>query len=84
MNLSKPAQVSRKRVMLSIAELGLSFVPVSVTIRDAVTSFMRSFYVKQKITEGALFGYFESNGNEAGMKHIARQYMNPFEISLKL
>lgn len=84
MNISKPNQVPRKRVMLSIAELGLSFVPISVTIRDAVTNFMRSFYSKQKITEGALYGYFESNGNEMGMKHITKQYMNPFEVSLKL
>lgn len=84
MNLSKPGQVPRKRAMLSIAELGLSFVPISVTIRDSVASFMRSFYAKQKITEGALYGYFESNGNEEGMKNITQQYMNPFEISLKL
>jgi hypothetical protein len=84
MNLSKPTQVSRKRTMLTIAELGLSFVPISVTIRDAVTNFMRSFYAKQKITEGALYGYFESTANQAGMKHIEKQYMNPFEVSLKL
>jgi hypothetical protein len=83
-NLTKPSQVPRKRVLLSIAQLGLSFVPLSVTIRDSVTNFMKSFYVKQKITEGALFGYFESEGNQEGMKYIAKQYMNPFEISLKL
>jgi hypothetical protein len=84
MNLSKPSQVPRMRVMLSIAELGLSFVPISVTIKDAAANFMKSFYSKQKITEGALFGYYESEGNQVGMKNIAKQYMNPFEIALKL
>jgi hypothetical protein len=84
MNLSKPLEVPRKRVLLSLAQLGLSFVPISVTIKDTISNFMKSYYVKQKITEGALFGYYESEGNQEGMKYIARQYMNPFEVALKL
>jgi hypothetical protein len=83
-NLSKPSQVARKRVLLSIAQLGLSFIPLNATIKDGVTNFMKSFYVKQKITEGALFGYYESQSNQTGMNQVSKQYMNPFEVSLKL
>jgi hypothetical protein len=84
MNLSKPTQVPRKRILLNLAELGLSFVPLNVTLKDIATSFMRSYYAKQKITEGALYGHYESIGDQKGMHGIAKQYMNPFEVNLKL
>ncbi|MFA6235711.1 MAG: hypothetical protein WC635_00180 [Bacteriovorax sp.] len=78
-NYDRPTQVVRKRVMLSLAQLGLSFVPLSAVIKDYMGSFIKSFYEKQRITEGALYGHFESNGDSAGLQQVADQYMNPFD-----
>jgi len=78
-NFDKPTQIVRKRVMLSLAGLGLSFVPMSQMIKDNVDSFIKSYYEKQKITEGALFGYFESNGDSESQSKLYAQYLNPFD-----
>jgi hypothetical protein len=81
-NYSKPTQVIRKRVMLSLAELGLSFVPLSDMIKGNVENFIKSYYENQRLTEGALFGYFEANQDEKAMNQLKLQYLNPFDISL--
>lgn len=78
-NYDRPTQIVRKRVVLSLAQLGLSFVPMSATIKDLAGSFMKSFYEHQKITEGALYGYFESNSDSKGLEQINAQYLNPFD-----
>ena len=78
-NYDRPTQVARKRVILTLAQLGLSFVPMSAIIKDNVGTFIKSFYQQQKITEGALYGYFESNGDTNGQKQIHAQYLNPFD-----
>lgn len=81
-NYDRPTQIVRKRVMLSLASLGLSFVPMGQLIKDNVDTFIKSFYEKQKITEGALFGYFESNGDSEGLNRLYAQYLNPFDGQL--
>ncbi len=78
-NYDRPTQIVRKRVILNLAQLGLSFIPLSAIIKDNVSSFISSFYETQKITEGALYGYFESNGDSVGQKQIHAQYFNPFD-----
>ena len=78
-NYDRPTQVVRKRIVLNLAELGLSFVPMSSFFKDTIQSFIRSFYAQQKITEGALYGYFESNGDVKGQQQVAAQYLNPFD-----
>ena len=78
-NFDKPTQVVRKRVVLSLAGLGLSFVPMGQSLKDNVDNFIKSFYEKQKITEGALYGYFESNGDTEGANKLYAQYLNPFD-----
>lgn len=78
-NYDRPTQIVRKRVLLTLAQLGLSFVPLSPIIKDNVGLFMKSFYEQQKITEGALYGYFESNGDTNGQNQIRAQYLNPFD-----
>ncbi len=78
-NYDRPTQIARKRVVLNLAQLGLSFVPLSAFIKDNVTLFIKSFYEKQKITEGALYGHFESFGDTKGLKQIQDQYSNPFD-----
>lgn len=78
-NYDKPTQIARKRVMLTLAQLGLSFVPLNATIKDTVSNFVKSYYEKQRLTEGALYGYFESLGDRKGMVEIKSQYLNPFD-----
>jgi hypothetical protein len=78
-NYDRPTQIARKRIMLNLAELGLSFITMPASIKDAAGNFMKSFYVNQKITEGALYGYFESMGETQGMAQVKAQYINPFD-----
>ena len=52
---------------------------ITAIIKDNVGSFIKSFYQQQKITEGALYGYFESNGDTDGQNQIHAQYLNPFD-----
>ncbi|MGZ3789972.1 MAG: hypothetical protein ACXVLQ_15655 [Bacteriovorax sp.] len=78
-NYDRPTQVARKRVVLQLAGLGLSFVPTSSMIKDSVDSFIKSYYEQQKITEGALYGLFESNDDAQGKEQIVAQYLNPFD-----
>lgn len=78
-NYDHPTQIARKRIMLNLAELGLSFITMPASIKDAAGNFMKSFYVNQKITEGALYGYFESMGETKGMAQVKAQYINPFD-----
>lgn len=78
-NFDQPTQIARKRMVLNLAQLGLSFVPFPGMIKDAVSNFIKSFYESQKITEGALYGYFESMNDLEGQGVIKAQYLNPFD-----
>lgn len=78
-NYDRPTQAKIKRVTLNLAQLGLSFIPMSSLIKDNVNTFIKSYYEKQKITEGALYGYFESHGDAVGTQLIKDQYLNPFD-----
>jgi hypothetical protein len=78
-NYDRPTQIARKRIMLNLAELGLSFITMPASVKDAAGNFMKSFYVNQKITEGALYGYFESMGETQAMAQVRAQYINPFD-----
>lgn len=78
-NFDKPTQVVRKRILLGLAGLGLSFVPVAPILKENVDTFIKSYYEQQRITEGALYGYFESNGETAGQDQLFAQYLNPFD-----
>lgn len=83
-NFDRPTVVARKRVLLNLAQLGLSFVPLSAYLKDTATNFIKSFYEKQRLTEGALFGYLESMGQKDHQEKLVEQYMNPFEVNLIL
>ena len=78
-NYDRPTQIARKRVVLNLAELGLSFVPLSAMIKENIESFIKSYYEQQKITEGALYGLFESTGSQKGKDQVVAQYLNPFD-----
>lgn len=76
----KPGKVRRFRSLLNLGQLGLGFLPINGTIKGFVTSFIESFYVQQKRSEGALAAYFESNGNDEMAKAFYRQTINPYII----
>jgi len=60
----------------------LSFVPLNDFIKGNVEKFIKSYFEKQRITEGALYGYFESKKDKKGMDEVKAQYLNPFDFSL--
>lgn len=78
----EPRKIARKRILLQLAGLGVSFVPVSQFIKDIVSNGLKSYYEKQTITEGALYGYFESMEDQNSIDQLKSQYLNPFEQNL--
>jgi hypothetical protein len=78
-NRDSPNKVVRKRMVIQLAELGLSFIPLPSFIKGIAEDFMQSFYKQQALTEGALYGHFESTGNQEGMNRLKVQILNPFE-----
>ncbi|MEH0861383.1 MULTISPECIES: hypothetical protein [Halobacteriovorax] len=78
----RPGRVKRLRAVLTLAGLGLSFVPLPAIIKDNVDAFIKSYYKTQQITEGALVGYFEMNDNAFMKEELKSQYINPFSSSL--
>ncbi|MBI2520897.1 MAG: hypothetical protein HYV97_10785 [Bdellovibrio sp.] len=75
----KPSLVIRQRVLLQLGQLGLSFLSIPGFIKDFTGSFMKSMYENQRLTEGALVGYFESKEHYAMAQQMAIQNVNPFE-----
>ncbi len=81
---NKPNKIKRKRMILQLAGLGVSFLPLPNFIKDLASKYMKSYYENQKITEGALFAYFEIANNKEMQLELKKQYMNPFDNSLIL
>lgn len=74
-----PIRVMRMRLVYTMAELGLSFVPIPQFIKDLGSSFLKSQYVAHRLTEGALYAHFETEGDREMMDLIMAQNLNPFE-----
>ncbi|MGC6432661.1 MAG: hypothetical protein ACON4M_00535 [Crocinitomicaceae bacterium] len=81
--VNDPGRVLRMRFVYTIAELGLSFVPIPQFIKDLGSSFLKSQYSSHKITEGALYAHFETENNIEMMDRIMAQNLNPFEFRFK-
>ncbi|MCO4753444.1 MAG: hypothetical protein KC478_03130 [Bacteriovoracaceae bacterium] len=79
-NYSRPNKVKRFRALLNLGELGLGFLPIPGWIKGNVENFLESFYVRQRLSEGSLVGYFESTGKDEMAKAIASQMSNPYLI----
>lgn len=77
-SFDRPNRVKRLRNVLTLANLGLSFVPLPSIIKDNVHGFINSYYKQQQITEGALIGYFEMNDDAFMTSELKKQYINPF------
>ncbi len=75
-DFSNPKLVKRNRMLLNLAGIALGFVRIPVQIKANVDNFIKSFYVTQVRTEGALVGYFESQGNIPMIDSIYAQRSN--------
>ena len=71
-------KVAKRRALLQLAELGLSFISLPSWIKSNVVTYIKSYYYQQQLTEGALYAYFESNGNLEMKDVILHNQMNPF------
>lgn len=80
---ASPLKVTQNRMILQLAQLGLSFVSLPAFIKDTASSFMKSFHESQRLTEGALHAYFESNGMTEMRDLVLLQNLNPFEPRLE-
>ena len=83
-NYDRPNLVQRRRMVLTLADLGLSFVPMPQFIKDFGSNYMKSFYEQQRLTEGALYGFFEQTGAPEMQDELLSQYFNPLDLSIKL
>jgi hypothetical protein len=77
-DFSRPKFVMRKRMVVKLAELGVSFLTLPSWIKTRADDFLKSIYKEQELSEGALYAYFESQGDENGMMMVKRQFFNPF------
>ena len=77
---SKPQRVKRFRALLNIGGVALGFLKIPAGVKNAVDNFIKSLYVQQVRTEGALIGYFESTGDTAMMKSIYAQRSNLYIV----
>ena len=82
--IDNPKKMVRKRIIMQLAGLGISFLPIPSFIKNIGDSYIKSTYEKQKLTEGALYGYFEAMSNSSRMEQILMQYQNPFDTQIKL
>lgn len=73
-----PDKVYRVRLLLQLAELGLSYLSLPPLVKNNVNRYIKSYYQAQMITEGALIGYLEANGQDDLLGAIKKQYINPF------
>lgn len=79
-NYAKPNKIKRNRALLNLGEVGLGFLPIPGWIKSQVEGFLESFYVNQRLTEGSLVGYFESQGNMSMARAVKSQMGNPYII----
>ncbi len=75
----KPSLVPRQRILLQLGQLGLSFLSLPGFVKDFTQSYLKSMYEKQRLTEGALVGYFESKDDSVMARQMNMQNVNPFE-----
>ena len=74
---SNPKRVKRNRALLNLAAVAVGFIPqIPEWLKSNVHTFIKSFYVSQVRTEGALIGYFESTGDTVMADKIYSQRAN--------
>ncbi len=73
---SNPKRVKRNRALLNLAGVAIGFINIPGWIKGSIETFIKSFYVEQVRTEGALVGYFESTGDTAMIDRVYAQRAN--------
>lgn len=76
----KPQKVMRDRLLMNVAQVAVSFVPVGDGLKNLFNNFVNSYYEKQKLTEGALYAYLDINGQKADARRVLLGAINPFLI----
>ncbi|MFA5583937.1 MAG: hypothetical protein WDA09_06955 [Bacteriovoracaceae bacterium] len=71
-----PSKIKNQRSLMNLGGLALGFVPLPNWIKGNVQGFINSFYIEQVRTEGALVGFFESQGNQTMIERIYDQRAN--------
>jgi hypothetical protein len=79
-NYAKPKQVKQLRSLLNIGGVAIGFLKLPDFVKSSAEQFMKSIYVQQVRTEGALVGYFESTGDTAMMKTVYSQRSNLYIV----
>ena len=74
-----PIKITQIRLLLTVARLGLSFVPIPQFMKDIGESFIKSRYVSQSLTEGSLFAHFEQRNEIDLARSVLAQSLNPFD-----
>lgn len=75
-----PGKVKRFRSLLNLGQVGLGFIPLPNWLKKQAEGFMKSYYVTQKVTEGALVAHFEADGNMEMANKIVKQMGNPYLV----
>lgn len=81
-SFDRPNFVKRKRIALMVSDLGISFLSLPQFMKDIASTYLKSHYEQQRLTEGALFGHFESINDVEMQKRVLSQYLNPFDLNL--
>ena len=79
-NYAKPNQIKQLRSLLNLGGVALGFLKLPAPVKQSCDTFMKSVYVEQVRTEGALVGYFESTGDTAMMKSVYAQRSNLYIV----
>lgn len=79
-NYAKPKQVKQLRSLLNLGGVVIGFLKLPDVVKSSADKFMRSIYVQQVRTEGALVGYFESTGDTVMMKSVYAQRSNLYIV----
>lgn len=74
----QPDKVRRFRSLLNLGQLGLGFLPLPGWLKNQVDSFIESYYVEQRRSEGALMAHFDMTGNTTMKREIKKQLINPY------
>lgn len=83
-SFDRPERLAMKRSLLVLGGLGVSFLPFPQFLKDMAETVIKSFYDEHRITEGALFAFFETERNREALEILKLQYLNPFDSFLIL
>jgi hypothetical protein len=74
----QPDKVRRFRSLLNLGQVGLGFLPIPGWLKNQAESFIESYYVEQRRSEGALVAYFDIVNNQFMKREIQKQLINPY------